>query len=257
MTQAELADVLGVNRTNISNWEKQVSTPSIDQIQSIANHFGISIDRMLSEPLKNVNEIGNKNEVPDVTSSTPNPVHLTRDSRDFSTPNKVDTQENLLMTGEAPGVYGPNRRSTDDFRKLILPGITGKARTFRISGTSMLPTLKDGDVLVCVPAELDQVEDGKVYAVVDKELDINVKYAYPYLDGILMVPANRDEYRPIVIEKKQIREIWKAVLRLTSDLPDFGDIGAAQDLEKKIAQLEYFIRKMFPDYGEVDGDFGK
>lgn len=121
----------------------------------------------------------------------------------------------------------------------------------------MFPVLRENDIIVCLPAEIDQIEDGKVYAVIDKELVINIKYAYAYAEGILMVPANREEYHPIVIEKKEIREIWKAALRLTSDLPEFGEIGANQDLEKKIAQLEHFIRKMFPDYGDIEGDFGK
>lgn len=254
MSQDQFSSILEITQGHLSAMESGRRNISHSIILKLAELLpGLNMDYLISGH----GPIWKEKATGSVPKMSPNFSHLIGEKGAKMSPNKVDAEENLVMASERPGVYGPNQRSTDDFRKLLLPGITGKARTFTISGTSMFPVLRDGDVIVCIPADINQVEDGKVYGVVLKDLTINVKYAYPYAEGILMVPANRDEYHPMVIEKKEIREIWKAVLRLTSDVPRFGDIGAQQDLEKKIEQLEYFIRKMFPDYGEVDGDFGK
>lgn len=164
----------------------------------------------------------------------------------------------MALAEEQPApLYQAEKKEGEKDWKLLLPGMPGRVRTFSIYGTSMQPALRDGDVVICTKCELNDVEDGRVYAIVDTSLVINVKYAYPYPDGVLLVPANRAEYNPIVIEKKNILEVWKALLLLTSDIKPFGEVGASQDLEKKIDHLEAFVRKLFPDYGEIDGDFGK
>lgn len=248
---------MGVKRTNISNWETEVSSPSLDQVKKIANYFGILIDDLVSKDLGKVNQIGQGILIENYTIGKPNSVDLLSKKRESGKPNKVRTYENLIIPERDRLDQFEDRESIERYQKLLLPGITGKARTFKISGTSMFPTLRDGDILVCIPADINSIEDGKVYAVISKDLTINAKYAYTYIDGILMVPANRAEYHPIIIQKKDIVEIWKAVLRLTSDLPDFADVGGNQDMEKKIEQLEYFIRKMFPDYGDLPDDSKK
>lgn len=257
LTQEQLAQILGIGRTNISNWEKQVSSPDVEQVKIIANYFGISVDDMVSKNLENANQIGKENLAGNVTFSTPDSVHLMADKRRFGTPNKVDTHQLSIAEEQPAPLYQAEKREGEKDWKLLLPGMPGRVRTFSVFGTSMQPALRDGDVIICTKCELSDVEDGRVYAIVDTSLVINVKYAYPYPDGVLLVPANRAEYNPIVIEKKNILEVWKALLLLTSDIKPFGEVGASQDLEKKIDHLEAFVRKLFPDYGEIDGDFGK
>lgn len=49
MTQDDLAQKLYVSRNAISKWENNKGTPSIDNIQSIATMFNISIDELINE----------------------------------------------------------------------------------------------------------------------------------------------------------------------------------------------------------------
>ena len=44
MTQEEMANVLGVNKTTIVNWESGASEPKISQLQRISELSGIPID---------------------------------------------------------------------------------------------------------------------------------------------------------------------------------------------------------------------
>lgn len=49
MSQEELADVLFVTRQAISKWESDAGSPGIDNLQRIADYFGVSIDYLLGK----------------------------------------------------------------------------------------------------------------------------------------------------------------------------------------------------------------
>ena len=49
MSQEALADKLGVSRQAVTKWETQKGTPDIENIISISNLFGISVDELLSQ----------------------------------------------------------------------------------------------------------------------------------------------------------------------------------------------------------------
>ena len=48
ITQEVLADILGVSYQSVSRWELGVCYPDMELLPSIANYFGVSIDRLLS-----------------------------------------------------------------------------------------------------------------------------------------------------------------------------------------------------------------
>lgn len=49
MSQEELADVMFVTRQAISKWESDAGSPGIDNLQRIADYFGVSIDYLLGK----------------------------------------------------------------------------------------------------------------------------------------------------------------------------------------------------------------
>lgn len=55
VTQKELADYLGVNNTNVSNWEKGIARPDIEMIVRISNYFEISVDNLIFPEKKSEN----------------------------------------------------------------------------------------------------------------------------------------------------------------------------------------------------------
>lgn len=54
ITQEYLAEILGVTRQTISNWELNVTKPDINQIKQISSFFHISIDELLDNDIKNL-----------------------------------------------------------------------------------------------------------------------------------------------------------------------------------------------------------
>lgn len=48
LTQQELANIIGGNRTSISNWENEKELPNIKKANQIADHFNISLDYLFN-----------------------------------------------------------------------------------------------------------------------------------------------------------------------------------------------------------------
>ena len=56
MTQEQFAEIIGVTRQTISNWELNITKPDIDYIKKISKLFCISIDEILNNDVRNILE---------------------------------------------------------------------------------------------------------------------------------------------------------------------------------------------------------
>ena len=50
-TQEEVSNILFVSQQTISNWEKEISTPSVSDLVKISNLYQASIDTLLKDQL--------------------------------------------------------------------------------------------------------------------------------------------------------------------------------------------------------------
>ena len=48
MTQAHLAEILGISHQAVSNWERGVALPDVTLLPDLAETLGVTIDRLLS-----------------------------------------------------------------------------------------------------------------------------------------------------------------------------------------------------------------
>lgn len=66
ITQTELAKFLGVNNSNVSNWEKGIAKPDIDMLVRIADYFEISVDELIfvEKNQKKLNNFSGENASP-------------------------------------------------------------------------------------------------------------------------------------------------------------------------------------------------
>ena len=56
LSQEMLADKIGVSRQTISNWELNVTKPDTEYIKKISKIFGISIDELLDNDIRDIME---------------------------------------------------------------------------------------------------------------------------------------------------------------------------------------------------------
>lgn len=59
LTQSGLSVILGVKSTALSNWEVGISSPDMETLAKISNHFGISLDQLAFTSHSNWLEIDN------------------------------------------------------------------------------------------------------------------------------------------------------------------------------------------------------
>ena len=104
LTQTEFADILSVSFQAVSNWERGIAPPELENLVRIASYFGVLVDDLLSssphseEVYIGVDGGGTKTEFAAVTASG---RVLLRTVRSGSNPNDIgiDKTEELLSEG--------------------------------------------------------------------------------------------------------------------------------------------------------------
>lgn len=71
MTQKDLADVLFVTPQAISKWESDLSEPSLDMLDKIATHFGVSVEYLMGKATSSVKVEESVKPVVPVTTQKP------------------------------------------------------------------------------------------------------------------------------------------------------------------------------------------
>jgi len=113
-----------------------------------------------------------------------------------------------------------DRSYLESLQKFSIPGYEGDLIAFEISGDSMLPTITNGDVVICEPLERGEpLRDNQVYVVVT---DVVVtKRIQQIREGntmsqLRLISDNSTVYKPYEIELEEVRQILKVKCRLTS-----------------------------------------
>ena len=107
ITQEQAAELLGVSRQTISNWELNITKPDTDHIKKMSKIFNISIDEMLDNgelgiliPPQNVEAI--KNTFIEIRNNTSlldgysNKIHKTYELGDKSWDNAVEILDKAI-----------------------------------------------------------------------------------------------------------------------------------------------------------------
>lgn len=113
-----------------------------------------------------------------------------------------------------------NREYLDSLQKFSVPNMEGQLIAFEISGDSMLPTITNGDIVICEPLERSEpLRDNQVYVIVT---DVVVaKRIQQVKDGsavrqLRLISDNGAVYKPYEVDPEEIQQILKVKCRLTS-----------------------------------------
>ncbi len=130
MTQKEIGKMLGISNRAVSNWEKQISTPSIENIYKLSKIFGVSVEYLISDN-GNENELKDKNEKRGMLSLK----ELYKTGRGPSSSHTIGPEKACMIF--------KSKNSDADFYKVILYGSlakTGKGHeTDRVIKETLLP----------------------------------------------------------------------------------------------------------------------
>lgn len=209
-SQTDLAAELGLTRTTLSGYERNVQPPFRTLIK-ISEYFNISLDALIKFNLEVLSEFQlsqiEKGFDVDITGAKLRLLTISVDD---------NGKENIEMVPVKAQAGYTNSYGDLDFiaslPKFKLPFLPANLtyRAFQIKGDSMLPITEGSWVTASYVEDWSQIKNGKACVVVTRDEGIVFKLLYKRLSEgrFLLVSSNRD-YSPYEIKVSQIAEIWE------------------------------------------------
>ncbi|NDV43116.1 XRE family transcriptional regulator [Flagellimonas sediminis] len=230
LSQEELAEELGVTRSNLSSKEEGRSRPNLELLLKISDYFRVPVDILLRKDLTKAKdfsfiELGNKRIL--------FPIMVDEDNEDMIEVVPVKTSAGYLAGYDDPEYI-------ERLEKIKLPFLpTGKHRAFPIKGDSMLP-MKDGSFVVGRYVEdRSEIKDGRTYVLLTLNDGMVYKRVYNHINenGTLELVSDNKSYQPYEVSISEVLELWEFTcaiqtqeyspeeLKLESILQMFNQLG--------------------------------
>ncbi len=222
-TQDEVALALNLKRSTLSGYENGVAQPGIDILVSFSGYFNLSIDTLLKVDIASLSEsqLGELERGYDAYVKGSN-------LRVLATTIDRQNRENIEMVGEkakagyTTGYADPEYIGELPVFRLPFLSDNRKYRAFQLRGDSMLP-IPDGS---WVTGEFLQdwrnITSGNAYVVLTLNDGIVFKIVENNItkDGKLVLYSLNPLYEPYEVHINDVKEIWKFVNYISSELPD-------------------------------------
>lgn len=203
-TKSDLAQKLGTYNHVVNLILKGERGVTVEQISKLCNQYNIDANYLL----------GFTEQMYQAISNLPT----------LSRASISDLRQNItLVPKKALAGYAMNPGDwtfLDSLQRFSIPGLDGNLTAFEISGDSMLPTITNGDVVICEPMERGEpIRDNQVYVIVT---DVVVAKRIQQLKQgaqvtkLRLISDNGDVYLPYDINLDDVQQIMRVKCRLTS-----------------------------------------
>ena len=183
LSQGDFAASIGMVQSYLSAIEKGEKGITVDNIIKISKVYGVSYEYLL-------------------------------EGRDTSVLGNIP----LLSTQAAAGYFlGVGDVVVEDY--LSLPGIKGENHiAINVRGSSMHPTITEGDVLVCRKIiSMEEFVSGRVYVCLLASDTTTVKRVY-IKNGIARLVSDNSVVEPLEIPQNELSQLWSVRYRITDHL---------------------------------------
>lgn len=203
--KSDIASKLGTYNHVINSILKGDRNITVEQLHKLFNIYGISADYVFG--------FSDEMFLPGFADF---PTRAKSD-RAFAGRQNIVLVPDRAMAGYATTTDTPQYLA--EFQKFTIPGLDGNLIAFEISGDSMMPTITNGDIVVCEPLERGEpIRDNQVYVVVT---DVVVaKRIQQVKNGTnlreMRLISDNDRYQPYIVSPDEVRQILRVKCRLTS-----------------------------------------
>ncbi len=241
-TQDDLAFALGLKRPTLSGYENAVAEPGLEILLKFSSYFNIALDTLLKIDLSSLTE----SQLYQLEHGQD--VYITgKDLRILATTVSQENEDNIELVPEKARAGYANGFSDPEFIGDLpvfqLPFLSPnrKYRTFQLNGDSMLPipdkswvtgefvqdwnTILDGDACIILTRN-----DGIVFKIVENKIKKEGNFTLFSLNPV---------YEPYDVDVREIREVWKFVHFISSELPD--PVMPHDELVKTVASLKHEV----------------
>jgi len=221
-TQEEAAFSLNMKRSTLSGYENEVAQPGLDALVVFSKYYSISIDTLVKVDLESLSESHL------VQLERGNDVFVTGGNlRVLATTTDHRNEENIELVSEKAKAGYRTGFADPEFIKVLpafhMPFLSKqkKYRTFEISGDSMLP-IPEGSWVTCEFLQnWNLIQDRHAYIIHTLNDGVVFKVAENLIasKGVLRLYSLNSAYEPYEVHINEIREVWKFVNFISSELP--------------------------------------
>ena len=234
--QGDFGALFNVTRDNIASYERGTE-PKISFLASVADHFHITLEDLIHTPLSPEKLNKGAESVPAADNFVTIPVVSIEAAAGggATNPDYIDQEDILLIP-----------------RKRVKPG--KKCLCIKIKGHSMTPTLQDnGYVIIRLldTADWYGIKDKHIHVVTDREGNTYIKRVRNHLRdrGYITLKSDNPEkniYPDIIIEGKDILNIWFVEYYLSGNLPDFYEQydNRLDQIEDEMSEVRLSLKKI-------------
>jgi len=239
-TQDEVASALGLKRSTLSGYENNVAEPGIEVLIAFSKYFEIAVDTLLKMDLSKLTEsqMGELERGFDAYLSGSN-MRVLATTIDEKNVENIELVPEKAKAGYLTGYADPEFISELPVFKLPFLSSNRKYRTFQLKGDSMLP-IPDGS---WVTGEYIQdwfdISDGKAYIIFTMDDGIMFKIIENRIksEGKLILYSLNPIYEPFKVRISEVREIWKFVHYISSELPE--PVLPEKELINTVARMKH------------------
>jgi transcriptional regulator with XRE-family HTH domain len=246
LSQASFAELFGLARPSVGAYEEGRSEPKMETLIQIAQHFGLSVDLLLTKELT-VNELYHFDIFKEqLQQPTPAPTPVAKaDNQPSSTPlvyrnralEYIVRHHDPAFIDALPAVQMPHQ-------------LTGPTRAFEVSGADMLlhrQGLRHQDIVLCsrIDKAKPRLKTGNVYVFVTQSKILIRRLAERLEDNqLLRLRADNPDYGSQDLELNQALEIWEVRGVFTTHL------RAPALLDERVAELERKVEELAERMGQ-------
>ncbi|MGK7392443.1 MAG: XRE family transcriptional regulator [Candidatus Cyclobacteriaceae bacterium M2_1C_046] len=237
LTQEQFAEKIGIKRSLVGAYEEGRADPRLNNLGTIAELFGTSIDILVNKDVKKLSEAELKTGK---FKRGKEILAITVDSED---------KENIeLVPQKAAAGYLADYSDPEfvaQLPKFRLPFLSTNAtyRAFELSGDSMLPLVSGTIIIGEYVDDLRDIKNGKTYILVTKTDGIVYKRVFNYIDdtGKLFLVSDNRQYAPYQVDADDVLELWSSKAYVSVEFPN---AEAAQPADNKIEELTKMLMEM-------------
>lgn len=222
-TQDDVANTLNMKRSTLGGYENQVAQPIVEVLLAFSEYYNIAIDTLIKVDLSQLSEsqLSQLERGFDVFIKG-------SDIRVLTTTVGIDNEENIELVNQKASAGYSTGYADPEYIKILptfrLPFLSKdrKYRNFQIQGDSMLP-IPDGSY---VTGEFVQnwntIKNNQPYIILTYDEGIVFKIVENLIkkDAKLKLYSLNPIYEPFEIQIKDIREVWKFVNYISSEIPE-------------------------------------
>jgi transcriptional regulator with XRE-family HTH domain len=200
INRPELADLLGVALSYVTKIENGQANFTIDKLFAIAKNLNLPEYNLLSsetlvpksladkEPViisVFQNELSKQEFDQYLTKDEVRPIRILEDSASLGT--------GRIVAQEKTKGYALIRKEIIDKKAWTQKRGNEKIICLLAEGDSMKPTIKDGSLLVIDLEDIEEIQNGKIYAIELPDEGVTIKKAYKHKNHLMLFADNRED----------------------------------------------------------------